>query len=183
MVLAFCDIETTGLSREKHEIIEIAGIIWDSATNTVIEKFTQYIKPNSSIPAIITSLTGISNKTVERAPKVWDVLPNFFAFLKANRVERIIGHNFKAFDMKFIEAQIARYKLDEKYPLTIPEIIDTLAIARDLNKRGLISTANNKQETLAAYFGIQYDAHSAHADVEALLEIYKQMRRLDPKLI
>lgn len=183
MILAICDIETTGLSREKHEIIEIAGVIWDSVNDEILETFTQYIKPNSRIPSIITSLTGISDAMVANAPKVWDVLPNFFAFLRAHRVERIIGHNFIVFDLKFIEAQIARYKLNEQYDIYIPPVIDTLAIARDLNKRGLITTANNKQETLAAYFGIVYDAHSAHADVEALLQIYKKMRRLDPKLI
>lgn len=183
MILAFCDLETTGLSREHHEIIQIAGVIWDSKTDTVIERFSEYIKPHSSIPPLITQITGISNKTVEKAAFSWDVLPQFYSFLKLNKVDYIIGHNFKSFDQKFLETQVTRYKLDVKYNIVFPEIIDTLTVARDLKKRGLINPPDCKQETLAKYFNIDYIAHSATSDTEALLLIYKKMRALDPKLI
>ena len=62
-------------------------------------------------------------------------------------------------------------------------MIDTLVIARDLKKRGLITPIDCKQTTLAAYFGISYEAHTATTDTEALMQIYKRMRALDPKLI
>lgn len=183
MRLAFCDLETTGLSREHHEIIQIAGIIWDSQTDTVIDRFAEYIRPQANIPAIITQITGISNSTVFKASPSWDVLPQFYAFLKMNQVDYVVGHNFLSFDQKFLETQVTRYHLDKKFNIVFPPIIDTLKIARDLNKRGLIKTDNCKQETLAAYFKIDYIAHSATSDTEALLLIYKKMRALDPKLI
>jgi DNA polymerase III epsilon subunit-like protein len=44
-----------------------------------------------------------------------------------------------------------------------------------MNKAGLIKTENNKQPTLAAYYGIQYEAHSAIEDVKALIKIYNKM--------
>ena len=37
MKIAFCDLETTGLSRDKHEIIEIAGVIWDNVEDLIVD--------------------------------------------------------------------------------------------------------------------------------------------------
>lgn len=182
MLLAFCDLETTGLSREKHEIIQIAGLIWDSKTDEIVGTFNEYIKPNARIPNIITEITGISNVTVQNARKSWDVLPDFFAWYKSYNCDYIIGHNFKSFDAKFLEAQCARYGLFEK-GIIMPPIIDTLQIARALKKAGKITTINEKQATLAEYFGIKYNAHNAIDDVECLVRIYRKMRMLDPKLI
>lgn len=59
------------------------------------------------------------------------------------------------------------------------EIIDTLAMARALNKNGKISTENCKQPTLAIFFHIEYEAHSAINDVEALIKIYQKMIALN----
>ena len=185
MKIAFCDLETTGLSREKHEIIEIAGVIWDNTEDLIVDTFHEYIKPNVRIPPIITQITGITNNTVMNARKSWDVLPEFYSWLKVHGVKIIAGHNFKSFDSKFLEAQVNRYKLNERYAIDLSayEIMDTLTIARALNKAGKIKTIDCKQPTLAAYFNIQYVAHSAIEDVKALVGVYRAMRKLDSKLI
>ena len=47
-----------------------------------------------------------------------------------------------------------------------------------MNKRGIIRTQDNKQPTLAEYFGIKYVAHSAINDVTALKDIYFKMLEL-----
>lgn len=185
MRIAFCDLETTGLSREKHEIIEIAGVIWDNVTDEIIDTFHSYIKPNARIPELITNLTGITNATVAQAEKSWNVLPDYYSWLKLNKVDAIAGHNFKSFDSHFLETQVERYKLKETYG-EIPmdyEIIDTLTIARNLKKMGKINPIDCKQTTLAQYFHIEYNAHAALNDVKALIQIYREMRKLDPKLI
>ena len=77
MILAFCDLETTGTSREKHEIIEVAAVIWDSKEDKIIGEFNEYIKPNARIPSIITEITGITNSMVANSRKSWEVLPLF----------------------------------------------------------------------------------------------------------
>lgn len=52
------DIETTGLSRHYHEIIEIAAaVVRDGA---VVEEFHSLVNPGTRIPGFITSLTGIT---------------------------------------------------------------------------------------------------------------------------
>lgn len=185
MRIAFCDLETTGFSREKHEIIEVAAVVWDNVTDEIIDTFHEYIKPNARIPQIITDVTGITNTMVLNARKSWDVLPDFFSWLKVNNITIIAGHNFKSFDSKFLEAQISRYKLDERFSIDFSkyEIVDTLTIARALNKAGKMTTIDCKQPTLAKHFKIEYKTHSAIEDVKALVKIYREMRKLDTKLI
>jgi DNA polymerase III epsilon subunit-like protein len=184
MILAFCDLETTGTSREKHEIIEVAAVIWDSKEDKIIGEFNEYIKPNARIPSIITEITGITNSMVANSRKSWEVLPEFYAWLKLNNVEKIVGHNFKAFDRHFLAAQVKRYELDVKFGINIDyDVIDTYHICARLNKEGRIKTVNSKQVTLAEYFGIEYNAHRAIEDVRALLQIYKKIRNIDLNLI
>jgi DNA polymerase III epsilon subunit family exonuclease len=183
MRLIFCDLETTGLSREKHNIIEIGAVVWDNTTGAIIDRYQSYINPGVHIPPMITELTGISDFTVRTAPRVWDVLPEFYAWIKANDGKYFVGHNFKSFDSKFLAAQVNRYNITLAEGLKDIPVIDTLQIARDLNKSGKIKTKDCKQQTLAEYFGIHYDAHEACADVAALTKIYMKFRELDPRLM
>lgn len=69
------DIETTGLSCEKNEIIELSAI---RVRNGIItDKFSSLVKPNGHINSFIKNLTGISNEMVENAPDITSVLPDF----------------------------------------------------------------------------------------------------------
>ena len=54
------------------------------------------------------------------------------------------------------------------------EIIDTLTLARQLTKAGKLPVDNHRQTTLAAYYGIEYQAHSAIEDVKALIQVYEK---------
>lgn len=181
MILVFYDLETTGFSKEHNDIIEIAAVAWDNETNEVKDEFKQYVKPMTAIPYMITQLTGISNATVYGSNHYWDVAPQFFAWVKNWNPQAMAGYNSTVFDWPFLAAQNKRYGLD------MPNFaqIDVLKIARDLKKRGLLEGAdlvNLKQPTLAAHFGINYEAHDAINDVRCLVEIYRRLRALDPRL-
>lgn len=52
------DIETTGLSPEYDEIIEICALKYRN--KTLIDKFCSLVKPTSPVDEYITSLTGIT---------------------------------------------------------------------------------------------------------------------------
>jgi DNA polymerase III epsilon subunit-like protein len=58
------------------------------------------------------------------------------------------------------------------------EIIDTLKLARSLKKTGKLHSEDCKQTTLAQYFGINYEAHSAIEDTKALIKVYSKMQEL-----
>ena len=53
------DIETTGLSPEHNEIIEIGAL--KVREGKVVDRFIRFIEPEAGIPPMITQLTGITN--------------------------------------------------------------------------------------------------------------------------
>ena len=167
----YLDIETTGFSREWDYIIELAAIEYDPNTGRILDQFHEYIKPGRNVPAKITELTGITNSALRDCRSEREVLFDFTEWLSQKRNITIIGHNCKAFDLNFIKAKC------EKYGTRLPQfdVVDTLTLAKRLNKEGAISTPNCRQGTIAEYYGITYDAHSALADATALIDIYKCM--------
>lgn len=175
--ILFLDLETTGFSRQWDYIIELAAVVWDETTKQVVNQFHEYIKPGKPIPAKVTELTGITNEQVAKCRREFDVLADFCEFVALSDVTKIVGHNCKAFDLGFIREKCTKYKLG--WDDSSMEIIDTLAMARALNKSGKISTENCKQPTLADFFHIEYEAHSAINDVEALIKIYQKMIALN----
>jgi DNA polymerase III epsilon subunit-like protein len=74
-----CDLETTGLSKFRHGITEIAAVRWDG--DREVDRFHTLVNPGRHIPDMVQRLTGIDNLMVADAPKMKDVLPNFFDFL------------------------------------------------------------------------------------------------------
>ena len=175
--ILFLDIENTGFSRQWEYILELAAEVWDETSKQVVDSFHEYIKPGKSIPLKITELTGITNEQGRTCRTEFDVLTDFCEFVAMSDITKIVGHNCKAFDLSFIREKCAKYKLGWNEDGV--EIIDTLAMARNLNKSGKISTENCQQPTLAAYFHIDYEAHSAINDVEALIKIYQKMLALN----
>lgn len=173
----FLDIETTGFSRQWDFILELAGIIYNDQTKEIVDMFHEYIKPGKNIPYKITELTGITNAQVAKCRNEKDVLMDFSEWVAVNHPNKIAGHNCKSFDLSFIREKDAKYHTGWNEEGI--EIIDTLALARQLNKAGKISTENCQQPTLAAYFGIEYEAHSAIEDVRALIKIYEAMQKLN----
>ena len=170
--ILFLDIETTGFSRDWDEIIEVAAILVDEATGKDIDSFHEYIKPHRNITPKITELTRITNAKVANCRSESSVLMDFSEWITLSKPDIVVGHNCKAFDLNFIQARCNKLSISWNVPTNI---VDTLTLARQMNKAGLISTENNKQPTLAAYYGIQYEAHSAIEDVKALIKIYNKM--------
>ena len=174
--ILFLDIETTGFSREWDEIIEIAAILVDGETGKDIDSFHEYIKPHKNITAKITELTRITNAQVMGCRSESAVLMDFSEWVTLSKPDAVVGHNCKAFDLNFIKARCDRMSISWNQPTNV---VDTLVLARQMNKTGAINTANNKQTTLADYYGICYNAHSAIEDVKALIKIYNKMIEAD----
>lgn len=167
--LLFVDIETTGFSREWDTIIEIAAILYDSEEKKELDIFHEYIKPNKSIPAKITEITGIDDYTVRNARDEMHVMRDFIEWVFLHNPDWVIGHNYKTFDGGFIRTKAEKYR----FPMYETPIKDTLQIARSLK----LPVPNNQQPTLAAYYGIVYKAHSAIEDVRALIPIFFNMTK------
>ena len=159
------DIETTGLSPQRDDIIEIGAI--KVKNNEVVDTYTSLINIGRNIPSHITNLTGITtNMMIKEGKDTVEVLKEFMDFAGNNI---IVGHNVN-FDINFI------YDKCEKYLNTYlsNDFIDTMKIAKKF-----VDTPNYKLGTLADYFNIDYNgAHRGLKDVEITFEVYNKLRNI-----
>lgn len=167
------DLETTGLSPNKSEIIEIGAIRFKF--NEPVEIFHTYIKPKRKISEKITSINGITNDMVENAPSIEDVLPKFIDFIQD---DVLIAHN-SDFDMKFILQQL----YDKGYKKIKNKVIDTLKLSRQKVREIDYETYRNKKlssyklENLKYEFGIiNVGSHNALDDCKVCAYVYIKIK-------
>jgi hypothetical protein len=141
------DIETTGTSPEKDEIIEVGALKIEA--DTVTEEFSMLIQIKGEIPIEIQKLTGITEQELQSQGRPLDEVLNKLFEFAGNRV--IIGHNVM-FDYNFI--RIACRKLGIEMQLGTASK-DTLALSRRKIK-GVRS-----YQLDIAMFGMGPDAHFA----------------------
>ncbi len=72
------DMEMTGRG-SCNEIIEIAAVKF--VGDTVLGRFSSLVRPSRSVPASVSSLTGIRQADVSRAPTLDHVAPRFLTFI------------------------------------------------------------------------------------------------------
>jgi len=144
------DLETLGLNAHENEIIEIGAV--KLMGTRIIDRFSQLINPNKSIPYKIQKLTNITDSMVANEPTIDEVLPKFMEFVGD---ATMVAHN-AMFDMGFIKRDVKKY-LNIDYS---PTVIDTLSLARvlypDLKAYGLKNL--NKQ------LGLSLESHHRAVD-------------------
>lgn len=155
------DLETTGLSLENDNIIEIGAL--KVKDGKVIERFMEFLKPDQPISPMITNITGITNKMVDSARPTKQIIADFTDFCEDHV---LVGHNIM-FDYKFMKkyAQLYGYPFEKMG-------IDTLKIARkvhkDLESKSLGSLCEHYQIVNAA-------AHRAYHDALATAKLYHML--------
>ncbi|MHB9024769.1 MAG: 3'-5' exonuclease [Armatimonadota bacterium] len=153
------DLETTGLSPQRHRIVEFGAVCWQDGEE--IGHFQTLVHPGCPIPRSATRVHGITDAMVQDQPPIDEVLPAFCDFCRA---DLIVAHN-ASFDLGFLKMECARLGLP---PLTGPTA-DTCALAR----RRLPQVPNYRLETLKAVLGIgNGQAHRALDDARDCLAIF-----------
>ena len=104
------DLETTGLNYEDNKIIEIGAV--KVLNGKIIEQFSSFVNPEEPIPADATSINGITDEMVKDAPKIDQVLPDFYKFCSDSI---LVAYNID-FDFSFISynAKKMRYVFNNK---------------------------------------------------------------------
>jgi DNA polymerase-3 subunit epsilon/ATP-dependent DNA helicase DinG len=179
-ILVSLDLETTGLDPYRDAIIEIGAVKFRG--DEILDTFLTYINPGRPIPPKITDLTGIADRDVANAPRLFDVLPRLTSFV---RDLPVIAHNV-SFDLGFLQRQ--RVLLDNLG-------LDTFELASMLiphaGRYNLGSLAREVGITLPATHRALDDAKVAHAlymkmferacdmPVKILEEIVKHAQKID----
>ena len=158
------DIETTGLSPEYCEIIEISAIKYHR--EEVLGIFSTLVKPKYPIDWFITELTGITNEMVEDAPPVSEAVLDFYKFIGE---DIIVGYNV-SFDVNFLYDNLKRC---HDMILSNP----WLNIQR-IAKKLVPNLGSYAQTSVASYYGLSTEgAHRATIDCEithTLFELFKK---------
>lgn len=153
------DIETTGLSSEHNEIIELSAI--KVKNDERVDEFSMLIKPSAKVKSFITHLTGITNDMLKSAPVITDILPEFIDFVSDDVV---IGHNVN-FDINFIYDKM-KWHFDKEFN---NDFIDTLRLSRMH-----CPLKSHKLNLVAEYFDISSEGHHRGlTDCVMTYEIYK----------
>lgn len=158
------DTETTGLSAQYHEIIEIAAVRMKGGQ--VTDSFQTFVRPKGRISPEITRLTGITPEMVADAPGLEVVLGKFMEFSQG---AVLVAHNAR-FDVGFLNANFRRLGWEE---LASP-VVDTVELARFLYPQ----LRNHRLDTLCQHFQIPLTQHHrALNDAEATAHLMWQMVR------
>ena len=115
------DLETTGLSSQKDEIIEIGAVRMQGGKE--LERFQTFVNPGRRLEQKIVELTGITDAMLADAPSIETVLPEFLEFV-GDRV--LVAHNAD-FDTGFIREACRKQGLP--YGFTS---VDTLILSQNL---------------------------------------------------
>ena len=167
MNFIFLDLETTGFSFRKHQIIDIGLVcLTDSQRlNILVQSVSRVPRKISQLTSITTSqLCAEGIRPRQACMQVW-------MYLASRQPCVLIGHNIKTFDMPFLIRMFDRCGLlDVLGQLHIDGLVDTLLLFRQYHKT---TFKNHKLGTVYQYIfdrPIQ-NAHRAVKDAEALKQI------------
>lgn len=153
------DIETTGLSKYKHKITEIAAVKFKYGKQ--VDEFSNLVNPQMPIPRFITRLTGINNDMVKKAPTINKILPGFLNFLGN---DMLVAHN-ATFDYGFIS-------YNAKEHLNHVMMNDRIC-TRKLASRLLPELPSKKLSSICEFLEISnLSAHRAMSDVIATSNVF-----------
>ncbi|WP_144743645.1 helicase C-terminal domain-containing protein [Enorma burkinafasonensis] len=150
------DTETTGLSVQDNELIEISAALLSG--DRIVERFDTFVHPTGLIPAEITKLTGITQADVAHAPTAREAVAELATFVGGRPV---VAHN-ATFDRSFIESVKGGVEVSDIW-------IDSLALSRIALPR----LSSHKLSFLAEVFGCASVSHRATDDVDALAGVWR----------
>lgn len=161
------DVETTGLKPYRQRIIEVGVIRYSDGVRHDV--FSTLVNPERKLPAYISQLTGIDERSLASAPPFRLVVDQILRFIEENL---IVGYNVE-FDVSFLNAELKRLSR----PPLLNERLDLLPLASSLlpgvRKPGLDGLCRSLDI-------VQRERHRALADAEATSMAFSRMLELAP---
>lgn len=163
------DTETTGLEpSEGHRIIEI-GCVELIERRLTKANFHRYLQPDREIDAGAVAVHGISNAFLADKPRFADVVEELVEYLRG---AELVIHN-AAFDVGFLNHELARWRSDAPRIEELCTVVDTLLLARQRHPG-----QRNSLDALCRRYNVdnsRRDLHGALLDAEILADVYLGM--------
>lgn len=151
------DVETTGLSLNHDELIQIAAARMENSE--IVDWFVTFVNPGKPISDEIVHLTNISNEDVAAAPLPMDALAQLVNFVGDAKV---VAHNAE-FDRGFVTKHPAGYSLLE----------NTWLDSLDMARIALPRMKSHRLIDLVKAFGGPLSTHRADDDVAATCVLFR----------
>ena len=160
------DIETTGLSAEDDDIIEVGAL--EIKNGEMIREYESLIHIDRSLPSFIKELTGIDDLLLmEKGKDISDVLTELFEIISGKTV---VGYNIP-FDIGFLKA------VSERNDIRMPTIKTEDLLDEAKNK--VSNVDNYRLETVAQWLGVsRKQLHRALDDCWFLREVISKLNEL-----
>ena len=163
------DTETTGLEPEQgHRIIEI-GCVEVFKRRKTGRTFHRYIRPDREVDRGALQVHGITNEFLAQQPRFEEIVEEFLEFISG---AELIIHN-AAFDVAFLNAELARLSGARRQVADLCPILDTLPMARQMHPG-----QRNSLDALCKRYGVdnsRRELHGALLDAQILLDVYLAM--------
>ena len=174
MKIAVLDTETTGLKSKKHEILEIACILYefsDDGSKKIVKTFEKKVRPRNLGVAEPKALevNGYSDEKWVNSvdfSEIYDEICQIF-----ENSDLLMGQNL-IFDLKFIQSECNRRNLNK---IDFPAYIDTKAMADELKKANWIHSTS--LDNLISHYKIVIEgrAHTALCDCERTMAVFEKL--------
>lgn len=164
------DLETTGTSVIKDDIIEISALKVERGE--IVATYSTLVNPGRSIPGYATAVNGITDEMVKDAPDIEEALAGFLEFAGDNV---LVGHNIQSFDLNFIyDAAMSLFGT-----VVDNDFIDTLHMSRSC----LPQLKHHKLVDIAAYFHISSEgAHRALNDCIMNQKCFEELAKIQNEI-
>lgn len=160
------DVETTGSKIPPDRVVEIGAYRVESGR--IVSEFQTLVNPRTPIPPFISSLTGITDEMVARAPVFDEIAADLLGFMGTSV---LVAHN-SAFDVRFLNHEIGRIYPGRK--MCNAELC-TVSLAR----RVVPALANHRLHTVAEHFDVPLrNRHRAPDDAHATAEVFIRLLAL-----
>jgi len=163
------DTETTGLEvSQGHRVIEIGCLELNDRRPTG-RTFHRYLCPDREVDPGALAVHGITNEFLSGQPRFPEVAQELVEFIRG---AELVIHN-AAFDVGFLDAELARMEGLKACIGDLCDVLDTLTLARQLHPG-----QRNSLDALCRRYGVDNsgrDLHGALLDAKLLSEVYLAM--------
>lgn len=163
------DTETTGLEPGLgHRVIEIGCVELHNRRHTG-RTFHRYLNPERDIDEGALAVHGISRAELDDQPRFGAIVEELLEFLGG---AELVIHN-AAFDVAFLNAELARLPGETRQVAELCQVLDTLALARELHPG-----QRNSLDALCKRYDVdnsRRELHGALLDARILADVYLAM--------
>lgn len=176
--LLFIDTETGGLDPEKHSLLSVGFVVWDSIQGECYSAEYRIKNENYQITKTAQKINKLTNSDFDDAIvprtliKIFESLKDIY--FSDYAAIPLAGHNTQ-FDVQFIK-KLFKDNHRSFDNIFLHRIVDTYSILRFLQDSGIIIDEVNSSAQAFKLFGIIVEGrHTALGDAKATMQLYERM--------